>query len=179
MRGGRVTIPARCRPRGGPKGPPRDRARATVLIPRAWEMGDSLRVIRRSSPLPLRFPGVKRREGGQKRKLGRNPRVPFSSTQLAALEARFRQSQYLSSCDVAELSSLLNLTETRNLQEPLRHSKQFRLCGTRSLLEITLPSLNKSPFTEESILQTNNVKFCIDSPPLQGNRTRVTFKELF
>ncbi|XP_037795079.1 homeobox protein Nkx-2.5-like [Penaeus monodon] len=57
--------------------------------------------------------GVKRREGGQKRKLGRNPRVPFSSTQLAALEARFRQSQYLSSCDVAELSSLLNLTETR------------------------------------------------------------------
>ncbi|XP_069180871.1 uncharacterized protein [Procambarus clarkii] len=61
----------------------------------------------------LRPPGVKRREGGQKRKLGRNPRVPFSSTQLAALEARFRQSQYLSSCDVADLSLLLNLTETR------------------------------------------------------------------
>ncbi|KAG7169684.1 Homeobox protein MSX-2-like 1 [Homarus americanus] len=58
--------------------------------------------------------GVKRREGGQKRKLGRNPRVPFSSSQLAALEARFRQSQYLSSCDVADLSALLNLTETRN-----------------------------------------------------------------
>ncbi|XP_071521603.1 uncharacterized protein [Panulirus ornatus] len=62
---------------------------------------------------PPKLPRVKRREGGQKRKLGRNPRVPFSSTQLAALEARFRQSQYLSSCDVADLSGLLNLTETR------------------------------------------------------------------
>nr|XP_045621972.1 homeobox protein MSX-1-like [Procambarus clarkii] len=62
---------------------------------------------------PPKLPRVKRREGGQKRKLGRNPRVPFSSTQLAALEARFRQSQYLSSCDVADLSLLLNLTETR------------------------------------------------------------------
>ncbi|XP_042220980.1 homeobox protein MSX-1-like [Homarus americanus] len=62
---------------------------------------------------PPKLPRVKRREGGQKRKLGRNPRVPFSSSQLAALEARFRQSQYLSSCDVADLSALLNLTETR------------------------------------------------------------------
>ncbi|XP_050704173.1 homeobox protein MSX-1-like [Eriocheir sinensis] len=62
---------------------------------------------------PPKLPRVKRREGGQKRKLGRNPRVPFSSTQLAALETRFRQSQYLSSCDVADLSALLNLTETR------------------------------------------------------------------
>ncbi|XP_066940714.1 LOW QUALITY PROTEIN: uncharacterized protein [Macrobrachium rosenbergii] len=62
---------------------------------------------------PPKLPRVKRREGGQKRKLGRNPRVPFSSTQLAALEARFNQSQYLSSCDVADLSALLNLTETR------------------------------------------------------------------
>ncbi|KAA0203566.1 hypothetical protein HAZT_HAZT010211 [Hyalella azteca] len=67
--------------------------------------------------------GARRRENGApaaKRKLGRNPRVPFSSCQLTALESRFRQSQYLSSCDVAELSALLQLTETRGTVERLR-----------------------------------------------------------
>lgn len=72
--------------------------------------------IRSYTFLHPRSPGVRRRDGGApgpKRKLGRNPRVPFSSCQLSALETRFRQSQYLSSCDVAELSQLLQLTETR------------------------------------------------------------------
>nr|AVK72286.1 Msx homeobox protein [Isodiametra pulchra] len=47
------------------------------------------------------------------RKLGRNPRVPFSSTQVAVLEQKYQHKQYLSSIDVAELSSLLNLNDSR------------------------------------------------------------------
>jgi homeobox protein MSX len=57
--------------------------------------------------------GTRRKEGTQKRKLGRNPRIPFSSSQVSVLEQRFKQSQYLSSSDVAELANYLNLSETR------------------------------------------------------------------
>lgn len=57
--------------------------------------------------------GNKRKDCVKKRKLGRNPRVPFTQHQVAALEQKFRRTQYLSSMDVAELSTLLNLTETR------------------------------------------------------------------
>ena len=49
----------------------------------------------------------------KKRKLGRNPRVPFTQHQVSVLEQKFRQTHYLSSVDVAELSAALNLTETR------------------------------------------------------------------
>ncbi|KAL8613778.1 hypothetical protein ACOMHN_029635 [Nucella lapillus] len=51
--------------------------------------------------------------GGKKRKLGRNPRVPFTQHQVAVLEEKFRRTHYLSSMDVAELSSALSLSETR------------------------------------------------------------------
>ncbi|XP_070181206.1 homeobox protein MSX-1-like [Littorina saxatilis] len=51
--------------------------------------------------------------GGKKRKLGRNPRVPFTQHQVAVLEEKFRRTHYLSSMDVAELSTALNLSETR------------------------------------------------------------------
>lgn len=57
--------------------------------------------------------GIKRKEGPQKRKLGRNPRIPFSPGQVAALEQKFRAAHYLSSVEVAELSSALSLSETR------------------------------------------------------------------
>ncbi|CAL1527517.1 unnamed protein product, partial [Lymnaea stagnalis] len=43
----------------------------------------------------------------------RNPRVPFTQHQVLVLEEKFRRTHYLSSMDVAELSSALNLTETR------------------------------------------------------------------
>ena len=49
----------------------------------------------------------------KKRKLGRNPRVPFTQHQVATLEQKFQRTHYLSSVDVAELSAALNLTETR------------------------------------------------------------------
>ena len=59
------------------------------------------------------FTGIKKKDGVRKRKLGRNPRVPFTQHQVAVLEHKFRQTHYLSSVDVAELSAALNLTETR------------------------------------------------------------------
>ncbi|KAK0052286.1 homeobox protein MSH-D, partial [Biomphalaria pfeifferi] len=55
----------------------------------------------------------KKKEGHKKWKLGRNPRIPFTQHQLVVLEEKFRRTHYLSSMDVAELSSALNLTETR------------------------------------------------------------------
>ncbi|XP_014665274.1 PREDICTED: homeobox protein Hox-B6-like [Priapulus caudatus] len=62
---------------------------------------------------PPKLPRMKRKEGPQKRKLGRNPRIPFSPGQVATLEEKFRAAHYLSSMDVAELSSALSLSETR------------------------------------------------------------------
>jgi homeobox protein MSX len=64
--------------------------------------------------------GTRRKEGTQKRKLGRNPRIPFSSSQVSVLEQRFKQSQYLSSSDVAELANYLNLSETRVSRSELK-----------------------------------------------------------
>ncbi|XP_021367338.1 homeobox protein MSX-3-like [Mizuhopecten yessoensis] len=62
---------------------------------------------------PPKLPRLQKKEVTKKRKLGRNPRVPFTQHQVAALEQKFRQTHYLSSMDVAELSTALNLTETR------------------------------------------------------------------
>ncbi|KAK3093410.1 hypothetical protein FSP39_015264 [Pinctada imbricata] len=62
---------------------------------------------------PPKLPRLKKKDGVKKRKLGRNPRVPFTQHQVAVLEQKFRRTHYLSSMDVVELSTALNLTETR------------------------------------------------------------------
>lgn len=59
------------------------------------------------------FPGSKPRKGSRRHKLDRNPRIPFSTSQLAALEAKFIQTQYLSGSEVRDLSSTLRVTEHR------------------------------------------------------------------
>ncbi|PFX20705.1 homeobox protein MSX-1-like [Stylophora pistillata] len=62
---------------------------------------------------PPKIPRSKTRKGSRRHKLDRNPRIPFSSSQLAALEAKFIQTQYLSGSEVRDLSSSLRVTEHR------------------------------------------------------------------
>ncbi|XP_058952065.2 homeobox protein MSX-1 [Pocillopora verrucosa] len=62
---------------------------------------------------PPKIPRSKTRKGSRRHKLDRNPRIPFSSSQLAALEAKFLQTQYLSGSEVRDLSSSLRVTEHR------------------------------------------------------------------
>jgi len=70
----------------------------------------------------LLYTGSKKlKDGTKKRKLGRNPRVPFTQHQVSLLEQKFRRTHYLSSIDVAELSSALNLTENRVTAHSILH----------------------------------------------------------
>lgn len=60
--------------------------------------------------------GIKRKDGQhrQKRRPGRNPRIPFTNQQVMVLEQEFRRSAYLGGTnDVHVLSVRLRLTESR------------------------------------------------------------------
>ncbi|XP_065348343.1 homeobox protein MSX-1-like isoform X2 [Cloeon dipterum] len=102
---------------------------------------------------PPRLPRTRRKEGAQKRKLGRNPRIPFSSSQVSVLEQRFKQSQYLSSSDVAELANFLNLSETRvKIWFQNRRARERRDRETRQRL-----SSHEFGSDEEAAPQVNSV----------------------
>jgi len=60
--------------------------------------------------------GIKRKDGQhrQKRRPGRNPRIPFTTQQVTVLEHEFRRSAYLGGTnDVHVLSDRLRLSESR------------------------------------------------------------------
>ncbi|KAJ7373199.1 hypothetical protein OS493_014347 [Desmophyllum pertusum] len=82
---------------------------------------------------PPKIPRSKPRKGSRRHKLDRNPRIPFSSSQLAALEAKFIQTQYLSGSEVRDLSSTLRVTEHRVkiwFQNRRAREKKTRAAGT-------------------------------------------------
>lgn len=57
--------------------------------------------------------GNQKKEGPQKRQLGRHPRIPFTSHQTAVLEERYKISPYLSTSDVLQLAQQLQLPDCR------------------------------------------------------------------
>lgn len=61
--------------------------------------------------LPYSFKGVKREISLRNRY--RNPRIPFSTSEVNALEKKFIQSPYLGSNDVNELAATLNMSPKR------------------------------------------------------------------
>lgn len=78
-----------------------------------WLYLSFFRFENETEPLIFMSTGSKPRKGSRRHKLDRNPRIPFSTSQLAALEAKFGQTQYLSGSEVRDLSSTLRVTEHR------------------------------------------------------------------
>ncbi|RWS31052.1 Homeobox protein GHOX-7-like protein [Leptotrombidium deliense] len=56
---------------------------------------------------------------GKRKAANRGPRIPFTSNQIAALERKFKDTHYLSSCEVVELSEALDLTEARTISDTI------------------------------------------------------------
>ncbi|KAK6639726.1 hypothetical protein RUM43_008001 [Polyplax serrata] len=126
---------------------------------------------------PPKLPRQRRKEGVVRRKLGRNPRIPFSSSQIAFLEAKFLQTPYLSSSDVTQLAGYLKLTETRN-----RRAREKRESENKNKIKeqvkrdspIIVENMSETPM--ELLLQPSNFMLncndpfryfkCIESPDI-------------